>query len=157
MSFADDAFLQRSVDLAREALDTRNSPFASVLVGSDGTTLMEALNREGEGDPTSHPEFVLARWAALNLDPSQRAGATVYTSGEHCAMCSAAHAWCGLGSIRYAASIPELWSWWDELELGEAPVSPLRIHEVAPHIDAVGPSPQHSAQVRELIYLQFGK
>ena len=34
------------------------------------------------------------------------AACTVYTSGEHCPMCSAAHAWVGLGRIVYAVSAP---------------------------------------------------
>src|SRR3712207_6925299 len=56
------------------------------------------------GDATQHPEFAIARWAATHLTPDERAAATVYTSGEHCPMCAAAHAWAGLGRIVYARS-----------------------------------------------------
>jgi hypothetical protein len=45
---------------------------------------------------------------AAHLTPEQRAGATVYTSGEHCAMCAAAHGWVGLGRIVYASSSAQL-------------------------------------------------
>jgi tRNA(Arg) A34 adenosine deaminase TadA len=84
--------LRRCVDLATEALDAGDEPFGSVLVGSDGTVLAEDRNRVASvGDPTRHPEFELARWAAANLASAERAAATVYTSGEHCPMCAAAH------------------------------------------------------------------
>ena len=33
-------------------------------------------------DATRHPELAIARWAASNLTPAERAEATVYTSGE---------------------------------------------------------------------------
>ena len=68
------------------------------------TVLREDRNRVPDGDQTRHPEFELARWAAANLTPEERAAATVYTSGEHCPMCAAAHAWVGLGRIVYAGS-----------------------------------------------------
>ena len=103
------AHLRRCVELAREALDAGDEPFGSVLVDADGTALAEGRNRVVEtGDATQHPEFELARWAAAHLTPEQRAGATVYTSGEHCAMCAAAHGWVGLGRIVYASSSAQL-------------------------------------------------
>ena len=71
----------------------------------------EDRNRTAGGDQTRHPEFELARWAATYLSPEERDGATVYTSGEHCAMCSAAHAWVGLGRIVYVASTEQLLAW----------------------------------------------
>src|SRR3712207_7274778 len=37
--------------------------------------------------------------------------ATVYTSGEHCPLCAAAHAWVGLGRIVYASSSVQLTAW----------------------------------------------
>lgn len=36
----------------------------------------------------------------MPLTAADRAAATVFTSGEHCPMCSAAHAWAGLGRSR---------------------------------------------------------
>ena len=68
----------------------------------------EDRNRTKDGDETRHPEFEIARWAARHLTPDERAAATVYTSGEHCPMCSAAHAWVGLGRIVYATSSAQI-------------------------------------------------
>ena len=84
MNETDLAHLKRTVALAKEALEAGDEPFGSVLVDANGHVCMEARNRVAGGDHTRHPEFEIARWAANNMTPEQRAGATVYTSGEHC-------------------------------------------------------------------------
>ena len=103
--------LRRCVDLAREALDAGDEPFGSLLVDPDGVVLREDRNRTADGDQTRHPELELARWAAEHVAEDVRPSCTVYTSGEHCPMCSAAHAWVGLGRIVYAASTAQLSEW----------------------------------------------
>ena len=95
--------LRRCVELAAEALEAGDEPFGSVLVAANGAVLAEDRNRVASGDPTRHPEFALARWAAANMTPEERAAATVFTSGEHCPMCAAAHGWVGLGRIVYVS------------------------------------------------------
>ena len=116
--------LRRCVELAREALE--------------------------DGDETRHPEFEIAKWSASHLTPEERAGATVYTSGEHCAMCSAAHAWMGLGRIVYAVSTEQLVGWLTEWGVPPAPVRPLSVQEVAPGVPVDGPAPELADEVREL-------
>jgi tRNA(Arg) A34 adenosine deaminase TadA len=148
---ADLPHLRRCVELAEEAVAAGDFPFGSLVVAADGTVLAEDRNREvTEGDPTRHPEFALARWAALNMPPRERAGATVYTSGEHCPMCAAAHGWAGLGRIVYATSSEQMTGWLAELGIGPAPVLPLPINAVVPGLEVAGPAPQLAAQVREL-------
>src|SRR6202046_1111525 len=94
--------LRRCVELATDAVEAGDFPFGSVLVAANGTVLAEDRNRElTEGGPTRHPEFALARWAATNMTPQERAVATVYTSGEHCAMGAAAHGWVAPGRTVY--------------------------------------------------------
>jgi tRNA(Arg) A34 adenosine deaminase TadA len=145
------AHLRRCVELAEEAVAAGDSPFGSVLVAADGTVVAEDRNREEtEGDPTSHPELALARWAPQNMTPRERAEATVYTSGEHCPMCAAAHGWAGLGRIVYATSSEQMTGWLTELEVGPSPVLPLAITEVVPGLAVAGPAPQLAARVREL-------
>ena len=100
--------LRRCVELARVALGDGDEPFGSILVDGDGATLYEDRNRVKNGDHTRHPEFAIARWAVDNLTPDKRARTTVYTSGEHCPMCAAGHAWVGLGRIVYATSSEQL-------------------------------------------------
>ena len=142
--------LSRCVELATEALEAGDEPFGSVLVGSDGTVLAEDRNRVAGGDRTRHPEFELARWAAANLTPEQRSTATVYTSGEHCPMCAAAHAWVGLGPIVYASSSEQLTAWLSEFDVPPSPVRSLPIRQVAPAVVVRGPVPELAERVHEL-------
>ncbi|GAB7110824.1 nucleoside deaminase [Streptomyces phaeofaciens JCM 4814] len=144
------AHLRRCVELAAEALRVGDEPFGSVLVGGDGTVLAEDHNRVASGDRTRHPEFELARWSAARLSPGERAAATVYTSGEHCPMCAAAHAWVGLGRIVYVASSEQLAAWLGELGVPAPPVRTLPIREVAPGVLVEGPVPELVDEVRAL-------
>ncbi|GLZ16196.1 tRNA-specific adenosine deaminase [Actinomadura sp. NBRC 104425] len=143
-------YLRRCVELATEALEAGDEPFGSVLVDGEGTVRGEDRNRVAGGDRTQHPEFALARWAAANMTPEERAKATVYTSGEHCPMCAAAHAWVGLGRIVYVASSRQLASWLDELGVPRPPVRTLPVNEVAPDVVVEGPVPGLDEQVRAL-------
>lgn len=145
------AHLRRCVDLAREALEAGDQPFGSVLVDADGQVRRSDRNRVvGTGDRTRHPEFELARWAAENLTPAERAGATVYTSGEHCPMCAAAHAWVGLGPIVYATSANQLAKWLDDWQIPAPPVAALPVRSVAPGVVTRGPAPELEAEIRDL-------
>jgi tRNA(Arg) A34 adenosine deaminase TadA len=144
--------LRRCVALASEALEAGDEPFGSVLVAADGTVLAEDRNRVATaGDPTRHPEFELARWAATNLTPAERAAATVYTSGEHCAMCAAPHGWVGLGRIVYATSSRQLAAWVAELGAPPSAVRTLAVQEVVPGLPVQGPVPEVAAAVHDLI------
>ncbi|MFC5748524.1 nucleoside deaminase [Actinomadura rugatobispora] len=143
--------LERCAELAEQALDAGEEPFGSVLVGGDGTVLAEDHNRiTSTGDPTAHPEFELARWAAANMTEAERAAATVYTSGEHCPMCSAAHGWVGLGRIVYAVSSARLSEWRAEWGVPASPVVALPAREVAPGVVVEGPVEQFTERMREL-------
>lgn len=142
--------LRRCVELAAESLAKGDEPFGSVLVGGDGVVLAEDHNHVASGDRTQHPEFELARWAAANMTPEARGRATVFTSGEHCPMCSAAHAWVGLGRIVYAASSEQLGAWLAELGVPAGPVRALPVREVAPGVVVEGPAPELAEEIREL-------
>jgi tRNA(Arg) A34 adenosine deaminase TadA len=142
--------LRRCIDLAREALDDGDEPFGSVLVDATGTVRFEDRNRVGGGDETRHPEFEIAKWAATNLSPDERRTSVVYTTGEHCPMCRAAHAWVGLGRIVHAASSEQLSGWLRDWGLPESPVACLPIGTVAPGIDTRGPFAEFTAEIRAL-------
>lgn len=150
MNAQDIALLERCIELAEEALDAGDEPFGSVLVDGAGRVLHEDRNRIAGGDRTQHPEFALARWAAGNMTEKERAGATVYTSGEHCPMCAAAHAWVGLGRIVYASSSAQLSGWLEEMNVPPAPVRAFPVQEIAPGVRVEGPAPELAARVREL-------
>ena len=132
--------LRRCVELAAEALEAGDAPFGSVLVDGDGNVLREDRNRANTVDATYHPEIAVAKWAAQNMTPAARAKAVVYTSGEHCAMCSAAHAWAGLGRIVYISSSKQLSTWMDEMGVtSTSPINLLTVQEVSPNVAVDGP------------------
>lgn len=113
--------------------------------------MFEALNQVvTTGDQTRLPEFEIARWAAENMTAGQKAGATVYTSGEHCAICSAAHGWVGLGHIVFISSTEQLTAWLSDLDVPESAVRPLPIREVVPNLEVEGPLSDLSEQILEL-------
>ncbi|WP_433473144.1 nucleoside deaminase [Spirillospora sp. CA-142024] len=143
-------FLNRCVELAAEALDSADEPFGSVLVSASGEVLFEDRNRTADGDQTRHPEFEIARWAAANMTPGEREAATVFTSGEHCPMCSAAHGWVGLGRIVYVMSSAWLTALRTELGVPPGPVSAIPIQEVVPGLRVDGPVAALEAAMREL-------
>ncbi len=147
--------LTRCVELARMALEKGDEPFGSVLVSAEGEVLCEDHNHVAGGDHTQHPEFELARWAANNMTPEARAQATVYTSGEHCPMCSAAHGWVGLGRIVYASSSKQLVEWRRDFGAEPGRVRNLPIEEVIRDTQVDGPVPELAAEVRELQRLSY--
>jgi tRNA(Arg) A34 adenosine deaminase TadA len=146
----DRRFLARAVDLAEQALRTGDEPFGSVLVSPTGEVLFEDHNHVAGGDRTQHPEFAIARWAAEHVPPGERAKCVVYTSGEHCPMCAAAHGWVGLGRIVYASSSEQLGAWLPELGLARGPVAALPINDVVPGLEVDGPDPELSQRVKGL-------
>ncbi|MES1963923.1 nucleoside deaminase [Psychrobacter sp. AH5] len=147
----DKKHLKRCIELATEALEAGDEPFGSVLVSADGVVLNEDRNRANSVDATYHPEIAVARWAAKNMTSEDRAKAVVYTSGEHCAMCSAAHAWAGLGRIVYISSSKQLGEWLQEMGIeSTSPINSLAIQQVAPNIPVEGPIAGLDEQVKRL-------
>ncbi|WP_420112187.1 nucleoside deaminase [Pseudactinotalea sp.] len=147
----DRRWLARCVELAEEALDNGDGPFGSVLVDGEDTLRAEGRNREvSGGDETRHPELELAQWAARNMSAAERAAATLYTSGEHCAMCSAAQGWVGVGRLVFVMSTPQLVALQAELGRPAGPVAPLRASEVAVDVEVLGPEPSLVEAVAEL-------
>lgn len=142
--------LNRCVELAKAALEKGDEPFGSVLVSAEGEVLAEDHNHVAGGDHTQHPEFALARWAAENMTLEARSRATVYTSGEHCPMCAAAHGWVGLGRIVYASSSEQLAEWLSEMDVAPSRVRNLPIQDVIRDSEVDGPVPELAEQVREL-------
>jgi len=151
ISATDETHLRRCVELATQALENGDDPFGSVLVDADGEVLAEAVNREATAaDPTAHPELELVHWAIAHLAPEQRASSTVYTSGEHCPMCAAAHGWAGLGRVVAAASSAQLAGWRAEWGLPAGPVAPLPLATVAPEVEVITPVAPFDAWMREV-------
>lgn len=158
MNETDLKHLKRCVELARTALEKGDEPFGSVLVSGDGEVLMEDYNHVAGGDHTQHPEFALARWAAGNMTIEEREKATVYTSGEHCPMCAAAHGWANLGRIVYASSSAQLVEWLSEMgvDVTKSRVRNLPIQEVIRDTKVDGPVLEFAEEIRELHRQSYG-
>lgn len=132
--------LRRCLALATEALQAGDEPFGSILVDAQGQVLAEARNQVNALNALAHPELALAQWAATHIDAAARATTTMYTSGEHCPMCAAAHGWVGLGKIVYISSAAQLTQWLHELGAPPSPVQMLPIQTVVSKVEVAGPA-----------------
>jgi tRNA(Arg) A34 adenosine deaminase TadA len=100
--------MHAAIQASRDARARGDMPFGAVLV-KDGLALLTAMNNQhSERDCTGHAEIVLVRQAQQALGTASLVGATVYASGEPCAMCAGAMFWAGIARVVYAASTPAI-------------------------------------------------
>lgn len=149
MDAADVRHLRRAIELARQAREHGNHPFGSLLVAADGRVLAEHENVVVTAkDETGHPELTLVRWAGSHLSAEERAGATVYTSCEHCPMCAAATYWAGIGRIVFALGAAQF----REMLPGGTPHLALDARELLSRgnraVEVEGPCPELEAEAR---------
>lgn len=98
-------YLRLAFAVAERAAADGGHPFGCILVGSDGSVLMEQGNAyHPHHDMTGHAERVIATRASRAHRPPELADATVYTSAEPCAMCAGAIYWAGIGRVVYGLS-----------------------------------------------------
>jgi len=96
--------MRAAIQASRDARARGDMAFGAVLV-KDGLALLTAMNNQHtERDCTGHAEIVLVREAQQALGTSSLVGATVYASGEPCAMCAGAMFWAGIARVVYAAN-----------------------------------------------------
>ena len=109
MTPTDLTHLRQAIVVAQRARDHGNHPFGAVLVDGTGNPVLEAENSVVTGrDCTGHAETNLVRMACERLSPEQRAGCTLYSSTEPCAMCAGAIHWSGIGRVVFALSESDL-------------------------------------------------
>lgn len=127
MAFTDDdaTYLSLAIQASRQASAAGNMPFGACLV-KDGRLLWTAQNNQiSTSDCTGHAEVALVREVACQLSPEALRGATVYASGEPCAMCAGAMFWAGISRVVYGATTPDI-----ELALGGSSALPARCADV---------------------------
>lgn len=132
--------LKTCLDLAKEALEAGDKPFGSILVNANNEVIATARNRVNEINQLAHPEFELAAWAIKNMSAEERKQSTMYTSGEHCPMCSGALAWSEIGNVVYLSSGAQLSQWLQEMNVPEAPIHFLPIEKIAKNVVVKGPT-----------------
>lgn len=101
--------MRLAIEASHEALRHGDEPYGASLVASDGRVLLVARNRQhSTSDCTAHAEMVLVRRAQSELGADALREATVYASGEPCAMCAGALYWAGVAHVVYAVPQPEM-------------------------------------------------
>jgi tRNA(Arg) A34 adenosine deaminase TadA len=106
----DERLLRESFAVAKQARESGDHPFGSVLADKDGNI----LRRQGNGysaegaDRTAHAEKLLATWAAKNMSLGELKDCTLYTSAEPCAMCSGSIYWAGIGRVVFGQTEHDL-------------------------------------------------
>jgi tRNA(Arg) A34 adenosine deaminase TadA len=113
---ADERFMRMAIEEARRA----DFPFGAVIV-RDGKVIARGRNLgKTQRDPTAHGEMVAIRRAVAASGGEILKGATIYTSGEPCAMCMGAILWCGMGRVVFAASLEQLATVIDQIMITSA-------------------------------------
>ncbi|WP_439594469.1 nucleoside deaminase [Falsiroseomonas sp.] len=103
----DEEHLRHAFRLAGEARARGDRPFSAVIVAEDGTILSEGLSTQGAGGggTLAHSEMNACQAVIAAAVPRSRLRrATIYSSGEPCAMCSAAIFYTGIGRVVYGLS-----------------------------------------------------
>jgi len=104
---ADAARLREAFRLAGMARARGDRPFSAVIVAEDGTTLAEGLSTQGMGGggTLAHSEMNACQAViAAGIPRAALRRATIYSSGEPCAMCSAAIFYTGIGRVVFGLS-----------------------------------------------------
>ena len=100
----DERFMRMAIEEARRA----DFPFGAVIV-QGGRVLARGRNLgRSQDDPTAHGEMVAIRRCLTQHGSRPLKGATLYTSGEPCAMCMGAILWSHMGRLVFAASVQQL-------------------------------------------------
>jgi tRNA(Arg) A34 adenosine deaminase TadA len=117
---ADDArFMRMALDEAKSA----DFPFGAVIVKGGDVIARGGNHGRSHKDPTAHGEMVAIRNAVESPGADMLKGATLYTTGEPCAMCIGAIIWCHIGRVVFAASIDQLATLMDQIMIGSAAIA----------------------------------
>jgi tRNA(Arg) A34 adenosine deaminase TadA len=125
----DERFMRIALEEARRA----HFPFGAVIV-RDGRLIARGRNLgRTKDDPTAHGEMVaIHRGLAAHGSKALR-GATLYTTGEPCAMCMGAILWCHFDRLVFAASVEQIATRLDQIMISSAelasraPFAPISI------------------------------
>jgi len=104
MNPADQEFLSRAINLAKENVASGGGPFGAVLV-MDGKVIAGLANQVVcNHDPTAHAEIQTIRLASDVLKTFDLTGAVLYSSCEPCPMCLGAIYWSRISRVVYASN-----------------------------------------------------
>jgi len=96
--------MEEAIQLSLEQVHKGGIPFSALIADEQGNVLGKGVNQVNElCDPTAHAEIMAIRQAGKKSGSANLAGATLYASGEPCALCYMAARWAGITKI-YVAS-----------------------------------------------------
>jgi len=104
---ADDRWMERALEMAREAADHDEVPVGAVVVASDGTPFGERNRTRELADPTAHAETLAIRRAAAHQGDWRLEGHTLYVTLEPCTMCTGAIVLSRVGRVVFGAHDPK--------------------------------------------------
>ena len=107
MTDADDRWMERALEMAREAADHDEVPVGAVVVASDGTPFGERNRTRELADPTAHAETLAIRRAAAHQGDWRLEGHTLYVTLEPCTMCTGAIVLSRVGRVVFGAHDPK--------------------------------------------------
>lgn len=139
----DEQFMRLAIEASARAIERGDGPFGATL--SKGGTLIHVAhnNQNTQGDLMGHAEVVLIREVVHSHGKPALQGATVYASGEPCAMCCGAMFWAGIARIVYAATQADII---DALGGPRLPISSSRVFAGAhPEVAIEGPVMREAA------------
>lgn len=97
-------WMQRALELARQAESGDGTNPIGCLVVRDGAVLAEACNEvELLHDPTAHAEILAIRRACTRIQFHELRGAVLYSTLQPCGMCTMAAIWAKVGRIVFGA------------------------------------------------------
>jgi tRNA(adenine34) deaminase len=105
---ADESFMRRCIDLAREARERGDAPVGALIV-RDGLVIAEAGERvDSVLDIAGHAEIVAIQTACRLLGTLNLSGCMLYSNAEPCVMCAYAIRQTGISRVVFGATVPDM-------------------------------------------------
>jgi tRNA(adenine34) deaminase len=104
MKSEDEHCMRLAIEASANALQRGDGPFGATLTKAGALVHVALNNQNSQSDVMGHAEVVLVREVTTTHGRASLQGATVYASGEPCAMCCGAMFWAGISRIVYAAT-----------------------------------------------------
>lgn len=104
---SDVLWMEKALELARQASEKGDVPVGAILV-KDDTCIAAAHNlRELSGNPIAHAEMLVIQEASQKIGNWRLTGTTLYVTLEPCAMCAGAIVLARIPKVVYAANDPK--------------------------------------------------
>ncbi len=102
------SYMERALELAKEAALAGEVPVGAVLVSPQGEILSKERNRIVElKDATAHAEILAIRGASKHLSSERLIDCDLYVTLEPCTMCAGAISFARLRRVYYGCSDPK--------------------------------------------------